>query len=134
MDFFQAARLADHTVLATVATVGLNPRTEGAVQDFELVSMGDEQRHPLGADGANGRVAVAALAVQSLTPRGQPDVEIAPMRVEMVVKPVTVQARVRTPDGRTVPRILVFTFTRASAVHGGNTLDGRWIITGLRQP
>ncbi len=134
MDFFHASRLADHTVLASVATISLNPRTEGAVQHFEVVSMGSEQRRALrsGAEriGAGDN---AAFAVQSLTPRGEPDVNIDSMDVTMIVKPVTVQAQVRTPDGRTASRTLVFTLARASATRGTNALDGRWFITGLQQ-
>jgi hypothetical protein len=88
-NFFRAARLHDNTVLANIATVTFNPRTEGTVENFEVVSVASD-------------------------PRG---------------KTVTVNARVRTPDGQTVPRTIVFTLERAS--EGG---DGRWLITGLQQP
>jgi hypothetical protein len=134
MDFFHAARLADATLLANVATVGFNPRTEGAVQDFEIVSVGAEhRRRPAPDPGGGAPGSDGALAVRSLTPRGHADIDIRPLEVDLVSKPVTVHARVRTPDGRTVPRTVVFTFERASARRGGEIIEGRWTITGVRQ-
>ena len=72
--------------------------------------------------------------VSSLTPPGQPDVDVSNMDVELVTKEVTVNAQVRTPEGQTVPRTLVFTFQRAVGTAGGQTREGRWIITGMQQP
>ena len=37
LDFFQACRVYDTTVLARLATVPCNPRTDGVVQVFEMV-------------------------------------------------------------------------------------------------
>jgi hypothetical protein len=74
-----------------------------------------------------------SLAVSSLTPPGQPDVDVSSMDVAILSKQVTVNAQVRTPDGRTMPRMLVFTFERAVGSGGGQTREGRWLITGLRQ-
>ena len=81
--FFRAARLHDTTALAAIATTTYNPRTEGTVQSFEIVSAEPER---------NGR------------------------------KRVMVEARVRTPEGRVVPRTLVVTL---------EARDGRWLITGI---
>jgi hypothetical protein len=39
LDFFQACRVYDTTVLAQLATVSCNPRTDGVVQEFEIVSV-----------------------------------------------------------------------------------------------
>ena len=36
IDFFQACRVYDTTVIARLATVPCNPRTDGFVQDFEI--------------------------------------------------------------------------------------------------
>jgi len=36
IDFFQAARLRDTTVLSNIATVTFEPRTDGIVQQFEI--------------------------------------------------------------------------------------------------
>ena len=55
---------------------------------------------------------VQSFTVQAVSPEGQDR------------KGVTIEAVVREPDGRMVRRTLVATFQR---------LDGRWIITGLRQ-
>jgi hypothetical protein len=39
LDFFQACRAYDTTVLARFATVSCNPKTDGVVQEFEVVSV-----------------------------------------------------------------------------------------------
>jgi hypothetical protein len=203
-NFFRAARVRDNTTLANIAAVSFNPRTEGTVEDFEVVSVGQEQsrrieikalmdeeakaradeeafsRRRIEFQNANRdalqRVAKAesarqevrgadaavlasltkwreeqaqhsrrlsdvrtrlsrerSMAVNSLTPPGQPDVDVSNMDVQLVSKQVTVNAQVRTPDGQTVPRTIVFTFQRAAGTQNGETRQGRWIITGLQQ-
>ena len=74
-----------------------------------------------------------AAAVDSLTPPGQPDVDVSNMDVAVITREVVVNADVRTPDNRTTPKTLVFTLQRAVATHGGQTRSGRWIITRLEQ-
>ncbi len=46
-NFFRAARVRDNTTLANIAAVTFNPRTEGTVEDFEVVTVGPEQRRPV---------------------------------------------------------------------------------------
>jgi hypothetical protein len=41
LDFFQACRVYDTTVLARLATASCNPRSDGVVQDFEIVRVED---------------------------------------------------------------------------------------------
>jgi len=204
INFFRAARVRDNTTLANISAVNFNPRTEGTVEEFDVVSVGPEQRRPIQiralmdeeakakeeeaaftkkqaefqaanreailrvakAESSRQPVTGADVAVQasiakwrteqaqysrrlsdvrtrltrernqavsSLTPPGQPDVDVSNMDVELVAKEVTVNAQVRTPEGQTVPRTLVFTFQRAVGNTGGQTREGRWIITGLQQ-
>jgi len=199
MNFFRAARVRDNTTLGNIAAVTFNPRTDGTVEQFEIVSIGQEQRRSVqikalmdeeaaarqdeeaftrrrvefqtanqdalnrvakaesarqpvrGADAAvqasltKWRAEQAqhsrrlsdirtrltrerSQAVNSLTPPGQPDVDVSAMDVALVSKPVTVNAQVRTPDGQTAPRTMVFTFQRAVA----GDREGRWLITGLK--
>ncbi len=203
-NFFRAARVRDNTTLGNLAAVTFNPRTEGTVEDFEIVAVGPEQRRPVqiralmdeeakaredeeafgrkrvefqnANQEAINRVAKAESArqpvrgtdaevlasltrwraeqaqhsrrlsdvrtrlsrernqaVSSLTGPGQPDVDISNMDVELVSKQVTVNAQVRTPEGQTVPRTLIFTFQRAAANEGGQAREGRWLITSLQQ-
>lgn len=203
-NFFRAARVRDNTTLGNIAAVNFNPRTEGTVENFEVVAVGPEQRRPVeiralmdeeakavedeaaftrqsqefqkanrdainrvakaesarqpvrGEDAAvqasiarwrteqaqysrrlsdaRGRLArERGLAVSSLTPPGRPDVDVSKMEVELVTKQVTVEAQVRTPEGQTVPRTLIFTFMRAVGNEGGQAREGRWLITGLQQ-
>jgi hypothetical protein len=46
-DFFRSARLRDNTTLGNFATVSFDPRTEGAVQSFEVVSVSKERVRPI---------------------------------------------------------------------------------------
>src|SRR5262245_57503171 len=179
-NFFRAARVRDNTTLGNIAAVNFNPRTDGTVEDFEVVAVGSEQRRAVGIRGlldeeakakeeeaaftrrtaefqaanreAISRVAKAESArqpvrgadaevqalltkwrtdqaqysrrlsdvrtrlarersqvVSSLTRPGEPDVDISNMQAELISKEVTVNAQVRTPEGKTVRRTIVFT-------------------------
>ena len=46
-NFFRAARVRDNTTLGNISAVTFNPRTEGTVEDFEIVGVGPEQRRPV---------------------------------------------------------------------------------------
>lgn len=43
LNFFQACRVYDTTVLARMATASCNPQTDGVVQDFDIVSVEDRR-------------------------------------------------------------------------------------------
>lgn len=73
-----------------------------------------------------------ALAVNSLTAPGQPDVDVSGLDVELVTKQVTVNAEVREPSGTTTPKTLVFTMQRAVAKGPEGEREGRWIISSIR--
>ncbi|MDH4066298.1 MAG: hypothetical protein OEW19_17995 [Acidobacteriota bacterium] len=45
--FFRAARSRDNTTAALMSAVPLDPRTQGAVESFDIVSVTPEQRAPL---------------------------------------------------------------------------------------
>jgi len=78
--------------------------------------------------------AESSIAIGSLTPPGRPDIDVKGMDVEVVTKQVTVEAQVKSPDGQaTTPKTLEFTFQRAIGKKDGQTTEGRWIITNLRQ-
>lgn len=46
--YFRAARSRDNTTTALMSSVSLDPRSEGSVNDFEIVSVSEERRAPLG--------------------------------------------------------------------------------------
>ena len=46
-DFFRAARLRDNTTLGNFATVSFDPRTDGSVQKFSVVSVSEERVRPI---------------------------------------------------------------------------------------
>jgi hypothetical protein len=54
---------------------------------------------------------------------------------DIIEKDVTIDASVRMPDGQTVQKTLVVTASRAVMKNEkGETLTGRWIITGVKEP
>ena len=201
-NFFRASRVRDNATLANLAAVSFDPRTQGTVQDFEIASVGEEERRALlikeladaeqkakqeDADFAKKkkvyqdanieaiervvkaersgtpvakkdaevqaawskwreeqgqyqkRLAAAraklaterALAVNSLTAPGRPDVDVSNLQVDLVVKRVTVNAEVREPSGATTPKTFVFTLQRAVGKGSEGEQEGRWIITGI---
>ena len=123
INFFRAARLRDNTTLANIASVAFDPRTDGTVQNFTIAKIGGERRTKLTSE--------RATAVGSLTPPGQPDVDLSKMDVDVISEDVTVKADVHTPDGRTLPKTLVFTLQRAVGTEDGQARSGRWIIIGV---
>ncbi len=46
-DFFRASRLRDNMTLGNFATVSFDPRTDGTVQTFEVVSVSQERVRPI---------------------------------------------------------------------------------------
>jgi hypothetical protein len=72
-------------------------------------------------------------AVASLTAPNGADVDVSKMDVELAMKAVTVNAQVKTPEGATVPKTLVFTLQRAVGKQGDQTTEGRWLIVGIQQ-
>jgi hypothetical protein len=45
--FFRAAKARDNTTVGRMSAVEIDPRTQGTVEDFEITSIGEEQRTPL---------------------------------------------------------------------------------------
>jgi hypothetical protein len=204
-NFFRASRVRDNATLANISAVSFDARTDGTVQDFEIVNIGEEQRRTLQikqlaeeeekakqddaafakkkkeyqdanleaiervvklersggtARGKDAEVQAAwtkwrneqsqyqkrvsearakhanerALAINSLTAPGQPDVDVSGMNVELVTKQVTVNAEVREPSGgATTNKTYVFTLQKAVGTGGPDgDRDGRWIITSIR--
>ena len=62
IDFFQACRVYDRAVLARLATVPCNPRTDGVIQDFDIVSVGQERA---ANDASEGRDVTIRARVRS---------------------------------------------------------------------
>jgi hypothetical protein len=203
-NFFRASRVRDNATLANISAVSFDTRTDGTVQDYEIVNVGEEQRRTLQikqlADeeekakqqdaefakrkkeyqdanleaiervvkaersggtlrGKDAEVQAAwskwrdeqsqyqkrlseararharerALAVNSLTAPGQPDVDVSAMDVELVTKQVTVNAEVQEPNGgATSNKTYVFTLQKAVGKGSDGEREGRWIITAIR--
>jgi hypothetical protein len=70
-DFFRASRMRDNTTLGNFATVSFDPRTDGVVQNFKVLSVGDERTRPLplkkyAQDLADAKAKDEALSAQKL--------------------------------------------------------------------
>jgi len=76
--------------------------------------------------------AESSIAIGSLTPAGQPDIDIKGMELEVVTREVTVSAPVRSAEGQESPKTIVLTLQRAVGKKDGQTREGRWLITGLQ--
>jgi hypothetical protein len=59
LNFFQACRVYDTTVLARMATASCNPQTDGVVQAFDIVSV-ENRRAPAAAARPNRHVTIRA--------------------------------------------------------------------------
>jgi len=202
-NFFRASRVRDNATLSNIASVELNPRTQGTVQDFDITTVGPEERRSLQIQQALDEVEQAkaaeseftkrkkayqdanmpalqrvsqsqrdkkpitgkdaevleswnkiskeeletkkrssqartkatqetSMAIGSLSAPGRPDVDVKGMDVQVVRKQVTVNAQLKTPDGQTAPKTIVFTLQRAIGTKDGQTTEGRWIITNMQ--
>lgn len=66
-DFFRASRLRDNTTLGNFATVTFDPRTDGVVQSFEVVSISEERARPLPLKQYSQQLADAKKADEELS-------------------------------------------------------------------
>ena len=76
-------------------------------------------------------VAATGPAEASLTQPGQPPFDPSAFQGEMVTKEVAIDAQLRSPQGQTAPATLTLTMSRAVGTLGGQTREGRWIITKI---
>jgi hypothetical protein len=95
----------------------------------------DEARHLKAVSDA--RVALSRMkgvAELSLSQPNGPTPDVAHYVGDLIEKDVTVDASVRMPDGQTVQKTLVVTASRTVMKNEkGETLTGRWIITGVKE-
>ena len=68
-NFFRASRVRDNATLANISTVQFNPRSDGSVQDFEVTSVGEEQRRTLQIQQAMDEADKAKIAEGEFTQR-----------------------------------------------------------------
>jgi len=97
LDFFQACRVYDTTVLARLATAQCNPNTDGVVQDFEIA----------GAEEVAGAGGVPARELTLDTHLRPPGGAAAPQRLMVRLEQVDgrwmVSAVTRLPASQTSP-------------------------------
>jgi hypothetical protein len=97
LDFFQACRVYDTTVLARLATAPCNPATDGAVQEFDIV----RAEEVTGAAGARARELTLDALVRPLGGSAAP--RTMTVRLEQVEGRWMVSAVTRLPASRTSP-------------------------------
>ena len=66
-NFFRAARVRDNVTLGNLSAVAFDPRTDGSVQDFTIVSVSPEQRRTLPIQELTAAVAKAKADDTELT-------------------------------------------------------------------
>jgi len=97
LDFFQACRVYDTTVLARLATASCNPTTDGVVQDFDILRVEE-------AGATSGGRARDITIDAGVRPLGG-----SPVRQQLTVKLEEVEGRwmvaaiTRLPVSRTLP-------------------------------
>jgi len=97
LDFFQACRVYDTTVLARLATTPCNPGTDGVVQDFEIAKIEE-----VGAAGS-ARARELTLNARVRPPGGSAAPQRLTVRLEQVEGRWMVSAVTRLPASRTSP-------------------------------
>jgi hypothetical protein len=125
LDFFRLSQLADRSRLAAIATTAVNPRSDGVVGAFAIVTESAEERQPLTASASD--TARQAAAISLTLPN---DIPLDPIGFELVSKRMSLDAEVRTPDGRTVRREVTVMLQRA--VQTVTPREGRWIVVDVR--
>ncbi|MEW6319565.1 MAG: hypothetical protein AB1635_00600 [Acidobacteriota bacterium] len=83
------------------------------------------------SDARAALVSATGPAEASLTAPGEPRFDPAKFEGDLIVKNVTIQARVISPEGQTSDRSMTITLTRASGTRDGVQREGRWIITKI---
>ena len=140
--FFEASRLRDRTRLGAIATVVFEPATDGMVTGFRIENVTSEQsaRWPQ-PDAAEPAGTPAALLLELSLGSREPGADAAHYSAEgrgrdeglaIVSKEVTIVAAVRPLQGATTDRVLVVSLQRVVLSRGGESVAGRWIVTGVR--
>jgi hypothetical protein len=111
------------------------PKKDATVQATWSKWRDDEAKHLKAVSDA--RVALGrmkGLAEMSLSQPNGPTPDVAHYEGDIVQKDITVDAKVKLPDGQTVQKNLVVTASRTVMKNEkGETLTGRWIITSFKE-
>ena len=97
LDFFQACRAFDTTVLARLATAPCNPATDGVVQEFNIARV----EEVTGPEGARARELTLDALVRPLGGSAAP--QAMTVRLEQVEGRWMVSAFTRLPASQTSP-------------------------------
>lgn len=74
------------------------------------------------------------VAELSLSKPNGPTPDVTHYQGDLIEKDITIDAKVKLPDGQTVSKNLVVTAARTVMKNEkGETLNGRWIITGVKE-
>jgi hypothetical protein len=111
------------------------PKRDATVQATWSKWREDELRHLKAVSDARVTLSrVKGVAELSLSKPNGPTPDVTHYVGDIVEKDVTVDAKVRLPDGQTVQKNLVVTVARTIMKdEKGETLTGRWIITHVKE-
>ena len=111
------------------------PKKDATVQATWSKWRDDELKHLKAVSDARvtlGRM--KSVAEVSLSKPNGPTPDVAHYEGDVIEKDITVDAKVKLPDGQTVQKNLVVTAARTVMKNEkGETLTGRWIITSVKE-
>src|SRR4029453_15076616 len=96
-----------------------------SVETFAIRSVGPDVSRSLSPDEESVQASLATA--------GEKGPSVGGVMVETRSREVTIDARVRTPDGAVSSRTMVVTLQRSVVTGPGRRREGRWIVTALRQ-
>jgi hypothetical protein len=111
------------------------PRKDATVQATWSKWRDDEARHLKAVSDARVKLGqMKGLAEVSLSQPNGPTPDVTHYEGDVIEKDITIDAKVKLPDGQTVQKNLVVTAARTIMKNEkGETLTGRWIITKVKE-
>jgi hypothetical protein len=114
---------------------GTIPKKDAAVQTAWAKWRDDEAKHLKAVSDARTTLArMKGVAELSLSRPNGPTPDVAHYVGDIVEKDITIDAKVKQPDGQTVQKNLVITAAKTVMKNEkGETLTGRWIVTKVKE-
>jgi hypothetical protein len=131
---YQDANLA---AIEQVIKLERDPKAKMSPAQMTIKSEWDKWREDTTVHAKATAAARAAIAAQtgpveaSLTQPGEPPFDPGKFNGELVTKTVTINAQVRSPDGKESPKTMMVTMQRAVGKMEGQVREGRWIISSI---
>jgi hypothetical protein len=129
---------ANRPALEAISKLESDPNARFTPAQQKLKAEWDKWRGEVQANQkavSSARSAVSASsgpAEASLSQPGQPALDMSKFEGDLVTKDVTIDAKIRTPDGQETNKTLVITIQRAEGTQDGAPRQGRPVITRIQ--